>query len=140
MEQPLQSLMKTTMESIKTMIDVNTVIGDAVETKDGTIIVPVSRVSFAFVSGGGEMGSQEAQSKDANTSEPPPKPFAGGSGAGVSVQPLGFLTTSNGQLRMIPINYNTAVDRVIDMVPNIINHLDQMTNKKSKDTKENMNS
>ncbi|MBK5652832.1 MAG: GerW family sporulation protein [Rhizobium sp.] len=131
------------MESIKNMIDVNTVIGDAVETKDGTIIVPVSRVSFAFVSGGGEMSGKDNQNNDENASDtqqpPQKKPFAGGSGAGVSVQPLGFLTTSNGQLRMVPVNYNTAVDRVIDLVPNIISHLDQMTNKKNKDTKEDPN-
>ena len=55
MEQPIQGLMKTTMENIKEMIDVNTVIGDPVETSDGTVIIPISKVGFAFISGGGSL-------------------------------------------------------------------------------------
>src|SRR4051794_31433825 len=102
MEQPVESLMKTTMQNIKSMIDVNTVVGDAVETKDGTIIVPISKVSFAFVAGGGEYNNK-TQNNEQETNK---LPFAGGSGAGVTVQPLGFLTTNNGQLRMLPVNYN----------------------------------
>ncbi|HNR05101.1 MAG TPA: GerW family sporulation protein, partial [Bacillota bacterium] len=87
MDQPVQSLMKTTMENIKNMIDVNTVVGDAVETKDGTVIVPVSKVSFAFIAGGGEYtGATDKNEEDASK-----YPFAGGSGAGVTVQPIGFL-------------------------------------------------
>nr|HPL54295.1 GerW family sporulation protein [Bacillota bacterium] len=113
MDQPVESLMKTTMENIKNMIDVNTVIGDAVETKDGTVIVPVSRVCFAFVAGGGEYG-ETAGNEEENTSK---YPFAGGSGAGVTVQPIGFLATTNGQLKVIPVRYGSTVDRIVDMVP-----------------------
>ena len=130
MNQPVQGLMKTTMESIKNIIDVNTVVGDAVETKDGTIIVPVSRVSFAFVAGGGDLtpnNTTPTAEEDSN------HPFAGGSGAGVSVQPIGFLVTTNGQLRMMPVNYNTAVDRMIDLVPTFIENINSMRNKKNND-------
>jgi len=72
---PIESLMGTSMESIREMVDVNTVVGDAVQTQDGSTIIPISKVSFGFVAGGGEYGpgSQEG------------KPFAGGAGAGVSV-------------------------------------------------------
>lgn len=127
MEQPVESLMKTTMQNIKNMIDVNTVVGDAVETKDGTVIVPVSKVSFAFVAGGGEYNNNKDQNEDQENTK---LPFAGGSGAGVTVQPLGFLATTNGQLRMLPVNYNTTLDRVIDLVPSFIENVETFVNKK----------
>lgn len=121
MEQPIEGLMKTTMENIKDMIDVNTVIGDPVETSDGTIIIPISKVGFAFLSGGGDViGNNEDTSKS----------FAGGSGAGVTVNPIGFLSITQGQIRMIPANYNNPLDRVIDMIPRLI---DKFEKRKCKD-------
>lgn len=131
LEQPVESLMKTTMENIKNMIDVNTVIGDAVETKDGAVIVPVSKVSFAFIAGGGEY----AGATDKEEGEGSKYPFAGGSGAGVTVQPIGFLATSNGQLKVIPVKYSSAVDRIVDMVPNLISNMESYLNKR-KDSEE----
>lgn len=127
MEQPVESLMRTTMENIKSMIDVNTVIGDAVETKDGNVIVPVSKVSFAFVAGGGEFAGTGGDKEEGDASK---YPFAGGSGAGVTVQPIGFLATTNGQLKVIPVRYSSAVDRIIDMVPDFVNNIEGMLNKK----------
>lgn len=126
MDQPVESLMKTTMENIKNMIDVNTVVGDAVETKDGTVIVPVSKVSFAFIAGGGEYSG----TSDKNEEDTAKFPFAGGSGAGVTVQPIGFLATTNGQLRVIPVRYSSAVDRIVDMVPDFINNMENYINKR----------
>jgi sporulation protein YtfJ len=123
--------MRTTMENIKNMIDVNTVVGDAVETKDGTVIVPVSKVSFAFIAGGGEYTG----AADKEEGEEPKYPFAGGSGAGVTVQPIGFLATTNGQLRVIPVKYSSAVDRIVDMVPSLISNMENYLNKK-KDSEE----
>lgn len=120
MEQPVESLMRTTMENIKNMIDVNTVIGDAVQTDDGSVIVPVSKVSFAFIAGGGEFGN----AADRDEPDSSKFPFAGGSGAGVTVQPIGFLATSNGQLKVIPVKYSSALDRVVDMVPNLITNME----------------
>lgn len=125
MEQPVESLMRTTMENIKNMIDVNTVIGDAVQTNDGSVIVPVSKVSFAFIAGGGEYGGAADRDEEALK-----LPFAGGSGAGVTVQPIGFLATSNGQLKVIPVKYGSALDRVVDMVPNLINNMENLMNRR----------
>jgi len=126
LEQPVESLMRTTMENIKNMIDVNTVVGDAVVTNDGTVIVPVSKVSFAFIAGGGEYsGAQDKDEGDASK-----YPFAGGSGAGVTVQPIGFLATTNGQLKVIPVKYSSAVDRIVDMVPNLISNMENYINKR----------
>lgn len=134
MDQPVESLMKTTMENIKNMIDVNTVVGDAVETKDGTVIVPVSKVSFAFIAGGGEYsGNTDKNEEDASK-----YPFAGGSGAGVTVQPIGFLATTNGQLRVIPVRYSSTVDRIVDMVPDFINNMENYINKRKIYEEDNM--
>lgn len=75
--------MKTAMQSIKDMVDVNTVVGDAVETNDGSVIIPISQVACGFAAGGGEYELSEGD-------KPNDMPFAGGSGAGVSVKPMGF--------------------------------------------------
>ncbi len=114
-EHPIQGLMKTAMESLKDMVDVNTVIGDPVETQEGTVIVPVSRVAFGFAAGGSEF-----QPAGPATSEEAGHPFGGGSGAGVSVQPVGFLVVSKDQIRMLPVDGGQPVNRIIDMAPQIL--------------------
>ncbi len=125
MQQPVENLMRTTMESIKNMIDVNTVVGDPVETKDGTIAIPISRVCYAFVAGGGDLAKKGEEKPDDDAFDKS-YPFAGGTGAGVTVMPIGFLTSSNGQLRMLPVAYNNTVDRIIDMVPNFLENIETM--------------
>ena len=107
MGHPIENLMKTTMESLKAMVDVNTVVGEAVETKDGTVIVPVSRVTFGFVAGGGDEASmdqgeayqtsQTLKGQDSGMGNEGNLPFTGGSGAGVSVKPVGFLVVGDGR-------------------------------------------
>jgi len=132
MQQPVENLMRTTMESIKNMIDVNTVVGDPVETKDGTIAIPISRVCYAFVAGGGDL-AKKGEEKPDNDAFDKNYPFAGGTGAGVTVMPIGFLTSSNGQLRMLPVAYNNTVDRIIDMVPNFIENIENIIKNRSND-------
>jgi sporulation protein YtfJ len=110
-EHPIQGLMQTAMESIKQMVDVNTVVGDAVQTGDGGVIIPVSRVSFGFAAGGGEYGTRAAAG-DA--------PFGGGSGAGVSVQPVAFLVVHGDDVRLLPVDGNTALERLLDLTPDIL--------------------
>lgn len=108
---PIQGLMETSMQSIREMVDVNTVLGDAIVAKDGSTVVPVSKVSFGFVAGGGEYGGKAPQDG---------YPFAGGAGAGVSLQPVGFLVCGEDHVRMLPAQVNTPLDRVIDMLPGLI--------------------
>ncbi|MGB9885928.1 MAG: GerW family sporulation protein [Moorellales bacterium] len=110
---PIEGLMKTALESIKQMVSVNAVIGEAVEAPNGTVIIPVSRVNCGFVVGGGEYQGQES---------PRHSPFAGGSGAGVSVVPIGFLVVGN-HLRFLPIETNAVVERLLDMVPDLIDKI-----------------
>ncbi len=111
---PIETIMSTTMENIRDMIDVNTVVGDAVTPAEGTVIIPISRVSFGFVAGGGEYGLKTPQPAADSL------PFAGGTGAGVTVQPMGFLVVKNDQVRLTPAQYYAPVDRVIEMIPPLL--------------------
>ncbi len=120
MEHPIGNMMQTTMENIKDMVDVNTVIGDPVNTAEGMTVIPVSKVSFGFVAGGGEYGTD-----DKNKVHPPQgfegkMPFAGGSGAGVSVQPVGFLVVGNGSVKMLPAQPVTMADRMVELLPQVV--------------------
>ncbi|TYP59888.1 GerW family sporulation protein [Thermosediminibacter litoriperuensis] len=119
---PIENLMKTAMESIKDMVNVNTIIGDAVETPDGNVIIPVSRVTFGFAAGGSELPLKNGQDKDKNQ-EPQKMPFGGGSGAGVSVQPVAFMVVGQGQVRLLPVHQNAMWERVIDAAPQILDQL-----------------
>lgn len=108
--------MSTTMENIKEMVDVNTVVGEPVNAGDGMTIIPISRVSFGFLAGGGEYSMDKQSSPGA----PDDMPFAGGSGAGVSVNPMGFLVVGQGQVKMLPAQYFAPADRLIEMLPDLI--------------------
>lgn len=119
---PIENIMRTTLEKIREMIDVNTIIGTAVHTGDGTMVIPVSRVGFGFVAGGGEYNYELKPAK----SELPAGmewPFAGGTGAGVSVSPMGFLVVSNGQVKVLSMTLDTPYDRIIEMVPQVIDEI-----------------
>ncbi len=128
-EHPIEALMKTAMESIKEMVDVSTVEGDAVETPDGTVIIPISRVACGFAAGGSEFstdlnsGGNTQKSENQNTS----LPFGGGSGAGVSVQPVGFLVVGHGQIRMMTVGAKNAfMERLIDTAPQVMEQLQKL--------------
>ena len=116
---PIEGLMTTTLESIRDMIDVNTVVGEPIATADGATVVPISRVSFGFVAGGGET--------KATTAQPDGRPFAGGAGAGVTVQPLGFLVTGPDAVRLMPAQCYQPIDRVIELIPQVVAELKKMS-------------
>ncbi|MDI6812641.1 MAG: GerW family sporulation protein [Desulfitobacteriaceae bacterium] len=130
---PIEALMKTAMESIQQIVDVNTIVGDPVETTDGSVIIPVSRVACGFAAGGSEFLPPEDSKEDGQGEDKGGKtlPFGGGSGAGVSVQPVGFLVVGNGQIRLLPVDSNAVIERVIDTVPDLIDKISGMFKKKS---------
>ncbi|MFX4260922.1 GerW family sporulation protein [Pelotomaculum propionicicum] len=121
-QHPIEGLMKTAMESIKEMVDVNTVVGDPVEAPDGTVIIPISRVACGFAAGGGEFEI----SADRGEGENQMPAFGGGSGAGVSVKPIGFLVVGNGQIRLLPVDGNAIYDRLIDVAPQVLAQIQSM--------------
>lgn len=123
-QHPIEGLMKTAMESIKEMVDVNTVVGDPVEAPDGTVIIPISRVACGFAAGGGEFDIGGDSKEKAGESQMPA--FGGGSGAGVSVKPIGFLVVGNGQVRLLPVDGKAIYDRLIDVAPQVIAQIQSM--------------
>lgn len=122
---PIENLMKSTMENIKDMIDVNTIVGDAVEAKDGTLIIPISKVSFGFASGGSEFDNKNA----GNTSST--YPFGGGSGAGVTVKPVAFLVTKKDSIRLLSLDQQNTYDKIIDSIPQVMDFVKNVIKEKS---------
>ncbi len=121
---PIEGLMNTAMQSIKEMVDVNTVVGDAVETNDGTVIIPVSQVACGFAAGGGEYDACSGSSSNGGKNQA--LPFAGGSGAGVSVKPVGFLVVRMNDVRLISTSGNMLAERLIDIVPQMVDKLEHL--------------
>lgn len=130
-EHPIQNIMETALRNIKEMIDVNTIVGDAVETKDGTIIIPVSKVAFGFAVGGSDFLNKAKE--DVN-------PFGGGSGGGVTISPVAFMVVSNGQIKLITVNPSSGIyDKILEMVPDAIDKVAEGIKKvKYKKNKENV--
>jgi len=116
-EHPVENLMKSTMENLRDMIDVNTVVGDAVETRDGSYIVPISKVTFGFASGGSEFSSPTTKPSVDKDNK---LPFGGGSGAGVTVKPVAFLVVKEDSVRLLPVDQDNTYDRIVDSVPQIL--------------------
>lgn len=126
---PISELVSTAMNSIKEMVDVNTIIGEPVETSDGTVIIPISRVSFGFGAGGTEFGGK-AKTTEGNTAS-----FGGGTGGGVSIQPVGFLVVCGGTVQLLPIE-KSGPDKIVDYIPVAIEKLAGYVKKKKDETKE----
>lgn len=118
-EHPIQGLMDVTLEKIKSMVDSNTIIGNPINMADGTLILPISKVTFGFASGGSDFPSKTQ--KDL---------FGGGSGAGVSVTPVAFLVVREGNVRMIQLaDTSNNVDRAISMVPDVVDKITDLFKK-----------
>ena len=135
-EHPICGLMTTAMQSIKEMVDVNTVVGSAVVAQDGSVIIPFSKVSFGFAAGGGEYCGDidfsgmscdctcvDEHGNEETVITPVKYPFAGGSGAGVSIAPVGFLVVSNGNIQILPVDTNSTVEKLVEMIPFAINKI-----------------
>ncbi len=126
--------MKTAMENLKEMVDVNKIVGDAVETPDGSVIIPISRVTFGFAAGGTEFEQQlngaKAGTGSNHNNNQAELPFGGGSGGGVSVQPVAFLVAGQGQVRLLPVDRHAMLDRLIDMAPQVIEQIQEAFNRR----------
>ena len=125
---PLGDLMSTTMQKIREMVDVNTVVGEPIRTTEGITIIPVSRLSFGFASGGSDFATKNLPASKDNC-------FGGGSGAGVNIMPLGFLIIKDDTVRMLPVAPppNTTADRIIELVPDIMDRVSDFVEKKKEE-------
>ena len=127
-EHPIEGMMGTTLDKIRQMVDVNTVMGDPVTTPDVTVIIPISKISYGFASGGSDLPSKTHAEKNY---------FGGGAGAGVTVTPLAFLTISGGNVRLLQIDpYNSSADRVIGMIPEVADKINEFMNSRKEKKRE----
>ena len=122
----LNGLMQATMEKVHEMVDTNTIVGQPITTPDGVTLIPVSKVSFGFGSGGGDYG------------KPAKDGFGGGSAAGVRIDPVAFLVIKDGTTRVLPVAVPavSSVERIVDMVPDVLDRVEKFFDKKSAKTEE----
>lgn len=126
-EHPIQGLMKTAMENIKEMVDVNTIVGDPVETPDGSIILPISRVGFGFAAGGTEFEPTSEEKGQKGKEGEKDLPFGGGTGGGISITPIAFLVVGQQGIRLLPLDSNVHLyERMLEMVPQFFDKLQGM--------------
>lgn len=122
-QHPIEGLMDVTLEKIKSMVDSNTIIGNPINMADGTLVLPISKVTFGFASGGADFPSKTT--KDL---------FGGGGGAGVSIQPVAFLVVKDGSVRMLQLaDTSNSVDRAIGMLPDMVDKITALFNNKQKE-------
>lgn len=123
----IEMLMQTAISNIKDLLQVNMVVGNTMQVAPETTIIPISRISCGFIAGGGEYGKEpEKKNETGNESD---LPFGGGSGAGVSVKPVGFLAIENGKVRLLSVDSVLPMERLIDAAPGLIQQVDGMIHK-----------
>jgi len=136
MAHTIENIMKSSMDQIKAMVDVNTIVGNPIMTGNETMILPVSKVSLGFFSGGGEYNSKapvkksgEAFDSNGVTNAAEERfPFAGTSVAGMCLTPMAFLSVNGGSVKVLPAQYNNSWDKVIDIVPDMISKIEKAVN------------
>ena len=138
-EHPIENLMMTAMNSIQNMVDVNTIVGEPIQSMNGITIIPISKVSFGFAAGGSEFSGEtikQYRMKDKDEEIEYKLPFGGGSGAGVSINPVAFLVIQEGSVKLLPVNHSSAIDRLLDYVPDLFEKANEMMKKTAKLKKE----
>lgn len=125
-EHPVEGIMGKTMEELRAMSGADTIIGEQIVLPDGVVIIPVSKVSYGFASGGSDFPSKQQQ-----------KLFGGGGGAGMTIQPIAFLTVKAGKVNLINISSNpNSTDKVINMIPEMFDRIVELLQKNKKDQSE----
>jgi len=131
-EHPIEKILNTSMNSIKDMIDVNTIVGDAIQASNNTVIIPISKVSFGFASGGSEFKGEtidEYNKKDKDEQIQYRLPFGGGSGAGVSINPIAFVIIQADVVKLLPVDHSDPIDKILDYMPDLIEKANTAMNK-----------
>lgn len=124
-ETPVNKIMENTLEKMREMVDVSTIIGDPIKT-DGTTLIPVSKVSYGFTSGGTDLPSKQNAEL-----------FGGGGGGGISITPVAFIVIQDDKVRMMQINnYSSSADRAIAMIPELVDQISQLVKAKNDNSEE----
>ena len=114
MSQKLPNMLESTIQKIREMLDVNTVVGSPITTPDGVTIIPVSKISVGFGGGGSDFANKNGA-----------EPFGGGVGGGVKVSPVCFLVVKDGNVRMlsVPTPANSTTERIVEMIPDTLDKI-----------------
>lgn len=124
-QHPILGLMQTTMEKIREIIDANTIVGQPITTPDGIMLIPVSKVSLGFGSGGSDFtGKNQSADKD--------NPFGGGGGAGVNIAPVAFIVVNGDSVKLLPIaeqSSSSSIDKILELVPELIEKIPALKKK-----------
>ena len=123
---PIEGFMLTAMSSIENMIDVNTIIGEPIEISNNIVIIPISKVCFGFAAGGSEFKGEtinEYSKKDKDDKVQYRLPFGGGSGATVSINPIGFIIVENDKVRLLPVTHTSCLDKILDYIPDLFERI-----------------
>lgn len=128
------------MNNIQDMVDVNTIIGAPIDINENISIIPISKVCFGFVAGGSEFSGEtieEYNRKDKDEEITYKNPFGGGSGAGVNITPVSFMVINNGNIKLMPVEYCSTVDKIADYIPDVVEKIEKiMANKNKEKSKE----
>jgi len=127
------------MNSIQEMIDVNTIVGEPIEAPNDIVIIPISKVSFGFAAGGSEFKGEtidEYTKKEKEEEIQYRLPFGGGSGAGVTINPIAFLVIQQEKVKLIPVNHTSAMDKLLDYIPDLIEKTNSIMNSYMQNKKE----
>ena len=138
-EHHIEGLMFTAMNSIKDMIDVNTIIGEPIQASNNIVVIPISKVSFGFAAGGSEFkgGTFEEYKKQEKDEQIQYRlPFGGGAGAGVSLSPVAFLVIQGNIVKLLPVDHSTSLDKLLDYIPDLFEKVSSMMNKSIQNRKE----
>ncbi|AOZ91410.1 GerW family sporulation protein [Paenibacillus crassostreae] len=133
-DHPIKGLMQTAMENLKSMVDVNTIVGDPVQTPDGSVILPISKVAFGFAAGGSDFNvDRKAKSSGSSSNEHQDSkrlPFGGGTGGGVSIRPIAFLVVGKDGVYILPLDSQTHIyEKLIDTVPYVMEKIQTICEK-----------
>ncbi|MBP3255103.1 MAG: GerW family sporulation protein [Clostridia bacterium] len=132
-EHPIEGLMLTAMNSIRDMVDVNTIIGETIETDSGTLIIPVSKVGFGFAAGGSEFTVEALNEYTRRNNDEQVQyklPFGGGSGAGVSISPIAFLVVQGESVKLLHVDNDSPIDKLLDYVPDLVDKIGNVLEEK----------
>ena len=126
-DQSASGILATAVDTIKDMVDCQTIIGDPIDAGDGIKVIPISKVTYGFASGGSDFPTKTSKEL-----------FGGGGGAGVTIQPVAFLVINKGEVsvKYICEGSESSAERIIGMVPDVVNKVGDIINKFSKDGKE----
>ncbi len=118
-DQSAAGILSTTIEKVRQLVDVSTIVGEPIVLSDAITVIPVSKVTYGFASGGSDFPSKN------NT-----QLFGGGGGAGITINPVAFLVLKNGEVTLKHITSNdNAAERLVNMVPDVIDKVSDVVSK-----------